>query len=204
MPTKIILIRHGETNDNVNSVLQGWKDSVLTNNGHKQAKLLASSLKGVKVDAIYTSDLSRTCQTAQYTADILDLPLKKSKNIREHNLGNLEGVNTKNFEPQEEQLWLGFLHAREEEDFEWKGHEGESMNEFYMRLRSFFEKLSIEHKDQTVILVTHGGTKNRILEILKLKEKDYISFGNTSITTLMKTAKGGYKIVSLDDASHLK
>ena len=69
--TCLILIRHGETDWNVDGRYQGQADPPLNDKGLAQAQLLAQELRGVKIDVLYTSPLSRALQTAQILADSL-------------------------------------------------------------------------------------------------------------------------------------
>jgi broad specificity phosphatase PhoE len=61
---RLIIIRHGETNDNANGICQGQNDSPLSENGIAQAKSLALRFKDRKIDAVYSSDLQRAANTA--------------------------------------------------------------------------------------------------------------------------------------------
>ena len=73
MPKKIIIVRHGETQDNVERRFQGWIDTPLNETGLSQAQAVADRLKGEIIGAIYTSDLSRAKQTAEAISAILSL-----------------------------------------------------------------------------------------------------------------------------------
>jgi len=65
---KILLTRHGETEENKQGILQGWLPGHLSKEGRRQARLLAEHLQNVKIDFIYTSDLLRCVETAKEIA----------------------------------------------------------------------------------------------------------------------------------------
>src|SRR3989344_8936348 len=87
---KIILIRHGESEHNAKITLS--RDSKLTKKGEIQAKHLGEKIKNkkIKIDAIYTSNLIRSKQTAEIISKIIKVPIKKSfsefNEYGEHNL----------------------------------------------------------------------------------------------------------------------
>lgn len=206
MPKIIILVRHGETHDNVNKIFQGWKDSELTQKGLNQAIKLTQTLKQEKIDAIFSSDQKRAHNTAKPLSKKLNLPIKKSKRIREHNLGSFEGLEWNNLKGHHRELWGKLVEARAANDLDWNEHAGESMNEFYQRIKKFLNHIKRNHNNQIIIIFTHGGTLNRILELLKIKtlQDDFIAFRNTSVTVLEKQDDESYKVTIFNDAGHLE
>ena len=68
MDCLLFLFRHGETDWNLQHRLQGWTDRPLDDTGRKQGAALAETLKGIHLDAIYSSTLSRSRDTAQMVA----------------------------------------------------------------------------------------------------------------------------------------
>lgn len=67
--TRLILIRHGETDWNVEGRYQGQADPPLNERGRAQAHELADELRSIELDVLYTSPLRRCVQTAQILAD---------------------------------------------------------------------------------------------------------------------------------------
>jgi broad specificity phosphatase PhoE len=66
---KIILVRHGETDWNRKEVFRGRIDVGLNRNGREQAKALAEATRTFRIDAVYSSPLSRSMETANITAE---------------------------------------------------------------------------------------------------------------------------------------
>ena len=90
--TRIILERHGESMANLNHLYAGQSDFPLSETGKKQAELAARALSGEKIDVIYSSSLSRAYQTALPHAEIRDLEIIKSDDLREIYLGEWEAA----------------------------------------------------------------------------------------------------------------
>ena len=191
MPKTIYIIRHGETDYNRMRRMQGWLDIPLNEVGHTQAKEAAAKLKGHKVDALYSSDLTRAYQTAEHFAKVLELDIIKTTALRETDMGIFAGWAWESEpDPIKEELWTEFEHARDNRILEWSKHNGESIGQMIARIRSFFEELPKNHADQSVAVVTHGGTINRILEHFALKESasGFHMVGNGAIYQLNKVA----------------
>ncbi len=189
MANKIYLIRHGETDYNRQRRMQGWLDIPLNENGHTQAKLAAAKLVGHKIHALYSSDLTRAHQTATYVAKTLSIEITKTTALRETDMGIFAGWAWET-EPdeQKEKLWKEFEYARDNHVLDWKSHQGESIGEMLTRVNDFLTELPQKHNNQSVGLVTHGGTINRILEYYNLKEslEGFRMVGNGSIFILSK------------------
>ena len=113
MKLKIYIFRHGQTYYNKYHIFTGWKDSRLTPNGVKQAKIVAKKLKNKKIDVAYTSDLSRCKDTLKQVLKYH--PECKQKiidwRLRERSYGKLEGHHhSKLIEIHGEQDYKTFLH----------------------------------------------------------------------------------------------
>ena len=90
--TRIIAIRHGETDWNLASRIQGQLDIGLNEAGHRQARRLAAALAGETLDAVYTSDLARARDTAQALVGRTGLALRSDRGLRERRFGIFEGL----------------------------------------------------------------------------------------------------------------
>lgn len=130
MPKKIIIVRHGETQWNVERRLQGWSDVPLNDHGHAQAKKVADRLSSESVTVIYSSDHQRAHQTAHHIATLHKLKPIKDKSLREDCMGILEGWCWET-EPDQikEELWEQRTLARKNGDLHWRVEGGESLLE---------------------------------------------------------------------------
>lgn len=151
---RIYLARHGETDWNVAHRLQGWTDRPLTDNGKRQAMDLAESLKGVRLDAIYSSTLSRSRDTAEVVAGgrmtVTSLP-----GLRERNYGKFQtGSDT---DPD-------YLKRLSAWDDDLDG--GETLNQLLARARESLATIRRDHPSGNVLIVGHRITNQTLLRAL--------------------------------------
>src|SRR5690606_6647038 len=99
MPLDLYLVRHGETQSNLDRVFQGHIDTVLTANGEHQARCVGDWLKDLHFDAVYASDLARAANTARaIIASRPDNELILDSDLREMHYGILQGVQISDFQ----------------------------------------------------------------------------------------------------------
>ncbi|CAJ0752270.1 22685_t:CDS:2, partial [Entrophospora sp. SA101] len=130
----VTVIRHAETNSNLNRILQGHIDVKLNKTGREQADLVAKRLQKIKIDHIYTSDLSR----AKKTADAIckyhpDTPVTVDERIRERDLGRLSGLSI-----------YDALELIKNEELTWDDY-GEPKEDFKARVVDFFDEMVANH-----------------------------------------------------------
>ena len=89
--TKLYLVRHGETVDNVNRIMQGQTQGELTAVGVSQAEALAEQMAGLPLDAIVASDLKRAVDTAAATARRRGMEVLTTPLLRERDWGGFTG-----------------------------------------------------------------------------------------------------------------
>ncbi len=153
MSVKIILIRHGITDWNLARRYQGHTDIPLNEKGREQARELASMLAKEPIDVIYSSDLSRAYETAQIIAEGRNIPIQKSKTLRETHFGQWEG------------LTMDEIYSKCPEDVtrlkkdpvHGKRPGGESRKMMYERVKTTLEKIIRDHPGKTVAVVSHQG-----------------------------------------------
>ncbi len=204
MPKKIIIVRHGETQDNVDRRFQGWIDTPLNEAGLAQARIVAKRLREEVVAAIYTSDLIRAKATAEIIAAEISAPVMLRQELRENDMGKFAGWQwEKEKDPYLESLWHELEESRKKGDPNWKKHGGESHTEHLSRTKKFLAELEANHPDESVVVVTHGGSINRIMEIVGYSDwMCYVGYGNTSIT-IMEKSSTNYIVTLHNDTSHL-
>ena len=89
---RIYLARHGQTDGNLKGIAQGWTDTPLNETGEQQAAALGERLRGIRLDAIYSSTLSRSRTTAETVANGRGLKVNGLAGLREIGLGRFENV----------------------------------------------------------------------------------------------------------------
>ena len=90
--TEILVIRHGETDWNIDKRLQGHIDIPLNEAGRRQVAALGEVLADEGIDAVFPSDLQRARATAQAVADAAGLPVGIDAGLRERCYGAFEGL----------------------------------------------------------------------------------------------------------------
>jgi len=160
LPTRLCLIRHGETAWNTERRIQGQLDIPLAPTGRAQARAVARRLANTPFAAIYASDLARALSTAQAVAERLKLPVETAAALRERHYGALQGSTYAEFEQRYPQDYARFL--TREETFALPGG-GESLRAFADRVNRGVDAIVAAHPGQTALLVTHGG----VLDILR-------------------------------------
>ncbi len=151
--TKFILLRHGQTDWNLNGLYQGQSDIPLNETGIRQAEAVADELKDVPFDIVYCSDLIRAVLTAEKAiSKHAEVPVVLDKRLRERHFGSFEGA----------------VYARDAMDpaiaaemqqnpltFRFPG--GESLQDVEARAREVYAEILEKHPEQTVLIVSHGA-----------------------------------------------
>ncbi|UWE16991.1 histidine phosphatase family protein [Herbaspirillum huttiense] len=155
--TDILLIRHGETDWNVDKRLQGHIDIGLNEAGQRQVLALGEALAGEGIDAVFASDLQRARDTAQAVAGAAGLAVQIDAGLRERCYGGFEGLRHTEIEaryPEAYRQWK----AREP-DFRYPAGEriAETMREFYERSVAAVQRVLASGRYRKVAIVTHGG-----------------------------------------------
>ena len=151
---RLIVIRHGETDWNVQQRFQGHVDPPLNGHGCSQARRLGERLAMEQVDQLVCSDLLRTRQTAAPLAEAWGLTPQPLNTWREQHFGELEGLEVAFVQKTRPELWATWL--QQQGDFALPGG-GESMRQFHQRVMGALDDLVQRFAGQTVAVVTHGG-----------------------------------------------
>jgi uncharacterized phosphatase len=147
---KLVVVRHGETDHNLMGILMGHKDIGLSKKGIEQSSILAERLKAVEFNIIYCSDLKRCKETLREIARYhKDIPVVFSTDLRERNMGVFEGA-------PRERLHEAFI-SFQGNPLDFKPEGGESVNELSRRAKKFLDLLQTNHKNESVLVITHGG-----------------------------------------------
>lgn len=160
--TILLLIRHG-TNDWVHGRLAGWTPGVhLNDEGRAQAQATASRLASLPIEALYTSPLERTVETAQAIATTHNLPLRLVEDLGEVKYGEWQGAELK--ELYKHELWPGIQFYPSGTRFPGGG---ETLGEAQIRMVSALDKLRAQHPKGMIAVVSHA-------DIIKLAIAYYI------------------------------
>ena len=156
--TRVLLVRHGETDWNARGVYQGWRDVPLNARGRLQARALATSLADVAIDAAYSSPLARARETAEIALGARFVRARSVSALRELSYGEWEGL-----APEERRAGWPLLEERWTTD-PWRVQfpGGESLDTLAGRVLPVWEKLLAAHAGETILLCGHGHL-NRVI-----------------------------------------
>ncbi len=203
-PVKLLLIRHGESVGNAEGRMQGQFDSPLSDRGRDQARALLARLQGEgwKPTVIYSSDLSRAAETAGILAAGLGTQVTLDARLREYDNGVLGGVIWRELETLYPEIWRS-MH-QDKEPVVIPGEEG--LAAFQERLSSMAAGIASSHQqDETVAVVSHGGSLNMILaHFLHLTPRRPLPFrfDNTSLS-IVDLGPRGVRLALLNCTCHL-
>ncbi len=202
---RLLLIRHAQSIANAEARIQGQFDSPLSEQGRREAQLLARRLHREEwaIAAIYASDLSRAAETAHILGAELGLPVTLDLRLREYDAGVLNGLTWAEVEARYPDLWQEFQRGGK-----WVSIPGEEGNEaFRARLAAALEAIQTRHEGEgTVAVVSHGASLGMILLYLLGLERNLSSpfaFGNASLSIVDFRGRGPV-ISRLNDTCHLQ
>lgn len=155
--TDILLIRHGETDWNVDKRLQGHIDIPLNDEGRRQADALARTLAAEPLDAIYASDLSRARDTAQAVAHRQGQAVQLDIALRERCFGGFEGLLPDDIAQRYPVDYAAWRAREPDARFPAGERIAETMREFYERAVNAVCRLASNPGHRKIAIVSHGG-----------------------------------------------
>jgi len=151
--TRICIIRHGETDWNVEKRIQGHTDVPLSETGRAQALAMAFNAAHHRFHAIYSSDLLRASETAQVLAQREDQEVKLLPQLRERHFGLFQGITAAEGASLYPAAYAHYVARDLYYDFE----TGESLRRFAERVAEGIDWLVRHHSGQTIAAVSHSG-----------------------------------------------
>jgi 2,3-bisphosphoglycerate-dependent phosphoglycerate mutase len=202
--SRILLIRHGETDWNKMGRWQGFAPIPLNEEGHTQARILATYLKkrNESITALYSSDLPRCRQTAEYIAQAIGLPIRLDRRLREIDLGLWQGLTKEEIMAWDPDGWQANL----PDSYNYVKDGGESTAQAGKRAVQCLQEAIAGHaSESTLLMVSHGGTMRGIMVETGLLDKHArIHFENTAITVLQWDHRGQqWHLESSPNVDHL-
>ena len=200
--TRVVAVRHGETEWNAEMRMQGQLDTQLSARGRWQAARTAAALAGEGIEAIVASDLMRALDTARAIAAVLGLPIVTDRGLRERSFGIFQGHTYAEIDarwPAEAARW-----RRHDPAFAPVG--GESLIAFSARAVAAATRVAARQRGRTLLIVSHGGVLDclhRAAAGLDLAAPRTWQLGNASINRLLFTGER-FTLVGWDDTAHLE
>lgn len=212
----IYFMRHGETVFNRYNKIQGWADTPLTKEGRLDAIRSGLGMKDVTFDAVYTSDLRRTIETAQlFLRDHKDhdsLSIQMMPEFREVCFGSLEGSAASDmwdelykrlgpsFDPMSGRSIQDELNTLKEMD---PDHIGENFMEFWLRVEQGLLKVINKHRDTdgNILIVSHGMAIRNMLHELIPDFQLTTGIENSSLS-IVEYVDGQFELKALNQTNH--
>lgn len=154
--TKLFLVRHGETVDNVRQIMQGQTQGELTEHGREQAADVRDQMRTEKIDAVVASDLRRSVQTAEIIAEPHGLMVDQTPLLRERDWGGFTG---RYIPDLKDEVWPDDI---------------ESLDCLLERAQRFLEYIMTNYEGQTVVAVGHGIMNKAIQAVYHHKPMNQI------------------------------
>ena len=200
--TRIVLVRHGETEWNKVERFRGRADMPLNATGISQAELTASRIERIwKVTAVYTSPLSRAMRTAQAIAGRFALKVQSHAGLIDVDYGRWQGLSPEEARRQ----WPELLAAWYRAPHTVRIPGGEDLDTLRARCAAAVGDIAALHPGETVVVVGHTVV-NRVILLVALglsNERFWRLRQDTCALNEIETDGGEYTLVSMNDTCHL-
>lgn len=175
---RIVFWRHGQTEQNRLRRIQGSSDIPLNDTGMNEARAAAKELARMKPTRIYSSQLGRALNTAQYLADETGLEIKVDERLRERGYGLWEGLTSDEIKASYAEQWQTWRDGLEpvDVDVETRKGTGDRVVEAVLDAIADVEAESLEAgAEETIVFVAHGGSiSNGIISLLGQNPSEWV------------------------------
>ncbi len=199
---QILLLRHGETDWNLQGRCQGAADLDLNETGIQQAKEIAQHLKGEKIDVIYSSALKRAISTAEAIGQAHNLTVTIDDDFRELHHGEFEGLTFTEIQA----AYPDFIHKWRNEPAELLIPGGERLVSVEKRVWDGVSRITRRHRPgETAVIVSHNFPILAILcRITGTPLNQYRSFhlDPCGLNRISHSQTEGWRIVQINDRSY--
>ena len=200
-PTRIFVTRHGQTEGNRDGVFCGHSETPLTGLGREQARALCRRLACTRIDAVYTSDLSRATETAALALEGRGLTPRADPALRELCYGE--------WELQKERLIArshpGQFRLMRAEDPAWQPPGGETVLAVRARMLAALRRIAGRHRGQNVLIVSHGTAIQCLFAgVLGMAPAYTFRFASSNCgLSELRMRRGVPYVVALNETAHL-
>lgn len=204
-PTRLFLVRHGQSAGNAEGRFGGHGPTELSDLGREQALKTARVLAKEGVDAIYSSDLIRAVQTARPLAELTGIPIRESAAFRERNVGVLQGLT---FDESKEK-YPNDYYALVSRNVHHVITDGESYRHLLRRITAEFRNIIREHKHQRIAIFSHTGAICFLTLYLLgaihrgTKNTPWLITSNCGINRFELRGPRNVRLLALNDTRHL-
>lgn len=172
---RLTLIRHGESQWNLENRFTGWVDVDLSPKGEREATAAGHVLKGIPVDVLFTSMLKRAMRTAEIAcreAGITDIPVYRDQALNERHYGDLQGLNkaetAEKFGAEQVHVWR--------RSYDVPPPNGESLKDTQARVAPYYESqiVPLLRAGKNVLVVAHGNSLRSLVMFVEHLSPDEI------------------------------
>jgi len=200
---KIYLVRHGQTDFNLQNIVQGsGVDSSLNDRGRAQAQAFFRKYKDIPFDKVYTSALKRTRESVQSFID-QGLPVESFAGLNEISWGTKEGFP---ITPEEDEYYHYMLKQWELGDTTLRIEGGESPDEVVTRMKPVLHHIMNQTDEKTVLICMHGRAIRILMCLIlnyPLKSMDMFEHGNLGLY-LLNYSGSFFSVELYNDTAHLR
>jgi phosphoserine phosphatase len=202
-PKKIYLVRHGQTDFNLQGVVQGSGiDAPINATGMAQADVFFQSYRNIPFDQIYHSSLIRTKQSIQQFID-LGIPTRALSELNEISWGDYEGTP---MTPEEGEYYRHMLHQWQQGNLDYAIAGGESPNRVAERMRRGID-IILNSPGENILVCMHGRAMRIFLSLLlnyDMRYMDQFEHNNLCLYLLEQLLDDTFVVKKFNSQEHLK
>ena len=200
--TKLILIRHGETDWNRKQIFRGRIDVALNETGLAQGRAVQESLRDVQIDNIYSSPLKRAFETASVLEENRGLEVEIEEGFIDIDFGKWQGLTHEKVKEEYKNLYETWLAEPQKVVFP----DGESLEDVGKRSMKALEKVIENHPEETLAIVSHRVLNKVLLCAILGLDLSHFWYIKQDTCTINKFEyrDGKYYLALLNDTCHLK
>ena len=195
---RLVLLRHGESQWNLENRFTGWVDVPLSPKGIEEAKQAGEKLRGFSFDRAFTSVLTRANETLRFVLEAIGqttIPIEKDKALNERMYGDLQGLNkaetAKKYGDAQVKIWR--------RSYDVKPPGGESLKDTAERALPYYEKMikPCLLKGETIIIAAHGNSlRALVMELDQLSKEEVLELNIPTGVPLLYELDDSGKVVS--------
>ncbi len=195
---RLVLLRHGESQWNLENRFTGWVDVPLSPKGIEEAKSAGDKLREVKFDRAFTSVLTRANETLRIVLETIgqtNIPVEKDKALNERMYGDLQGLNktetAKKYGEAQVKIWR--------RSYDVKPPGGESLKDTAERALPYYEKMIKPHllKGETIMIAAHGNSlRALVMELDRLSKAEVLELNIPTGVPLLYEFDASGKVIS--------
>ena len=203
--TRVLLIRHGQSQGNAEGRFGGHTATPLSARGRRQAAAAAQALSAEPLSAIYSSDLPRALETARPLSRLTGLEIQSSEAFRERSVGVMEGLTFEEAAERHPEQYAALIRR----DFEHVLLGGESYRQLLDRAARELDRAIEQHRGGRIAVFSHTGTicilALHLMGALDAPELRpvWIATTNCGITRFELRTDGFVRVLALNDTRHL-